>query len=165
MGVFMAQVKSGYSDLCKAIGHIVINWSAAEQTLDMCVTIIFRYCGGNKLRKDLPRSLNVKTKFMRDAFRKLIVLKQLTTSGLAIMDQVEALAKIRHEMVHGALAVPEAINGVWRFLKFDYGEDIHTARDVSFSIDDFRGVGKKMMVLGEGLLILANRLKIFAPRP
>lgn len=162
--VVMTQ-KPKYSDLCKAIGHIVLNWAAAEQSLDMCVTIVFKYCGGNKLRDDLPRSFNLKARFMREALRKLDLLKPLAAFGLPIIDQMDALSKTRHEMVHGALTTGELINNVWHFLKFDYGTDIHTCRDVSFSIDDFQDFGKKMQGLGEGLILLTSRLQRHAPRP
>ncbi len=129
----MAQGKSGYSDLCKAIGHIVINWSATEQSLDLAVSTVFRLSGGKTLEDELPRSLSRKTKFMRNAFRKLPALSPLAQSGMELMSTIDRCAKQRHEMVHGALACEGADNGSWYFIKLDHGQ-ISIKRDTSQSL-------------------------------
>jgi hypothetical protein len=160
----MVMQRYTYRAMCADLGHVLLNWSDAEQSLDMCVTIVFKYCGGKKLRNDLPRSLSVKVEFMRRGFRTLDTLAPLATLGLGIMDRMSAVAAKRHDMVHSALAGVESVDGKWCFMKFDYGSDIHTVRSVSFSAQEFRDAGKETMDLaGEVQLLYTRMRKLFLP--
>ena len=148
----MALSQFGYRDLCAAVGRSVLLWAHAEQTLDMCVTIVFKHCGGDAITSDLPRSLSTKTDYMRKAFKRLPQLEKLAKEGIDTMQRLDALALRRHDMVHGALASEMPSNGVWHFAKFDYGKDIHAVRDVFFTTDDFRDVERKTLGSGRGFI-------------
>jgi len=156
-----------YRAMCADLGHILLNWSGAEQSLDMCVTIVFqRLPESHKWEGELPRALNRKTAFLRKAFRNIAALNEFSALGIATIDQMDTLAKDRNDMIHSALASAESINGQWHFLKFDYGSEIHTARPVAFSQADFHEAGKEMMGLAESVQLLAGRLrKRFLPPP
>lgn len=161
----MARSTSTYESLCAYIGHIVLNWASAEQSLDICVTMVFHHFGGRALRKDLPRSLNRKTEFLGKAFRTIDVLKPISKSGIEIVDRMNSLSKKRHDMVHGALSVTHQIRGAWHFLKIDYGTDIHEARDVSYSSLDFQIAGSEMLALSGDVTLLASRLRKMIEHP
>ena len=162
----MGAFKPNYSKLCQVIGDNSLKWAAAEQNLDLCVTIIFRLAGGSKLRKDLelPRSLTQKTKFVRDALRRLPSLKPFADAGKLAMDEMDDLALRRNIVTHGAVLEFHRQSGTWDFLKFEYGKDIHTARPVSVSLDALEADGIAMMDLSAKVGSLSKSLlRRFAP--
>jgi hypothetical protein len=152
--------------MCADLGHVLINWSGAEQSLDMCVSIVFRQFQESQKGEDgLPKALNRKTTFMRKALRKIPALNEFSEFGVPVMDQVDKLATDRNDMIHGALSSTSAINGQWRFLKFDYGSTIHTVRSVAYSQADYQEAGKEMMALAADVQRLADRLQKFLLLP
>jgi hypothetical protein len=57
-----------------AIGHLVLSWAGLEVALDVSARQIMHRYGGTSLEKELPRALERKIRFLKDAFRKLPAL-------------------------------------------------------------------------------------------
>jgi len=151
-----------YRAMCADLGHVLIHWSGAEQWLDMCVSIVFRqFLESQKWEDGLPKALNRKTTFMREAFRKIRALSEFAEVGISVMNRMDCVATDRNDMIHGALSSTSAVNGQWHFLKFDYGSQIHTVRSVAYSQADYQEAGKEMMALAADVQRLAGRLKKF----
>jgi hypothetical protein len=148
--------------MCADLGHVLINWAGAEQSLDMCVTIVFQNLPDSKrFEATLPKALHRKTGFMLKSFQNIGALKDMSDIGIVTMNQLNKLARERNDMIHAALGSTMSINGKWRFLKFDYGSVIHTVRPVEYSQSDFQEAGKEMMALAGEVELLLTRLRKF----
>lgn len=151
-----------YRSMCADLGHFLINWSGAEQSLDMCVSIVFRQFQESRNGNGrLPSALSQKTKFMRKALRDIPALRDLAEFGITTMNKLEKMARDRNDMIHAALSTTSAINGQWQFVKFDYGSDIHTVRSLAYSQADYQRAGNEMMALAEDVQRLAGLLRKF----
>lgn len=165
-GVSMPDTPYSYRAMAADLGHVLINWACAEQSLDMCVTIVFqKFPEAQKWAGSLPRPLNKKTAFMRRALHNIPAFKDFSELGISVMDQVDKLATDRNDMIHGALASIKAVNGQWRFLKFDYGSQIHTARPLAYSQVDLQEAGKEMLALAGDANRLYGQLRKFLLLP
>jgi hypothetical protein len=136
-GFFMTDEKIGVSVLYKSIGELVVRWAMLEQSLDMCVAVVFRQCGGRSLSKEIPRSLSVKCAFLKRAFKKLPPLVPKQYEALDILRRVDLLKGYRHDLIHAAISGTEFVGGKFAFTKLDYEADIHVVREVSFDLKTF----------------------------
>lgn len=88
-------------ELAAAIGRLAIRWASLELALDLSMYDIFHVRGGDSIEKELPRSLERKTRFLRAAVKKLPVLLQHQRRTSNLLDRVSKAAEFRHDVLHG----------------------------------------------------------------
>lgn len=128
-----------FRSLCTAVGFVVLNWGMIDQQLDILVNIVFRHCGGNRLRKDgdIPHSMKQKTTFLKQGFRSLPTLRPFAVEGRALMKRIEKRSRDRHDLAHGSLKQMAHVDGTYEFHIVEYHRDGHSIRSFKFGPDDF----------------------------
>ena len=84
-----------------AIGRLTLTWASLELALDIWAHEIFHRFGGSGLEDALPRPLDRKIRFLKDAFRKLAPLAPERDRAIRLLDRVGGAADFRHDMIHG----------------------------------------------------------------
>lgn len=148
-----------FQSLCAAIGFVEVNWALFEQSLDSAALIIYQSLGGNKIDRGLPRAYSAKSKFLRKAFNKIILLRPLETEATGILDRADKLSRTRHDLTHGVVTHTKARSGRFDFAKIDYVRSGHDYRDFSFHFAAFPALAKELLTLGTDTTLLG--IKIF----
>ena len=111
-----------------AIGRLTISWAQIELGLDCTVNIIHQFLNGKTIDPKAPRtSLYRKTRYIRKWIK---TLPESITTGAAIfveaaprlMDQIDAAAEKRHDLIHGVVIKHEEGSG-----EADMARLIHSA--------------------------------------
>jgi hypothetical protein len=149
--------------LYQAIGFIVIQWGQAEQSLDLLVAAIYRGHGGRPFAKkrQIPRALTDKLKFIRKCFRNIDALAPYRSEGNALLSELQRLSPIRNDLIHGAITKLESVNDGFEFAKLDIEGEIHVLRDFRFESSTFPDLAKDLVCLGNRAALLANKISEF----
>lgn len=157
--------------LCMAIGYVSLNWASIEQDLDMWIALIYHDLGGRQEQPQIPVSLTRKLSFLRRAFKTITALKTLEIEAASLLSRVRDLAGKRHDLIHGALANLQPIEGRWHMIRFEYETpkghtNWHVAKEFTFSQKDFQDLEAKLVPLagetprfGHRLLALIRQLQ------
>jgi len=153
---------SSYESLLLTLGFIVVQWGHCEQTLEIFVnTIIDDYSVVASLkRKRAPRQITDKLKFLTDSAYQIEALSEFRSDLAAVVTNFESLKQVRHNLIHGGLASPIAINSTYKFIRLD---TLHTTPEVVYFDHDlktFPALEARLMSLGDDILALAQRIKV-----
>lgn len=132
-----AQELKDLDRLYSAIGFIAVRWAMMEQSLDFCISIIYRDCGGNTLTKEIPRSMSNKIPFLRKAFRTIPSLLERQEWALNIFDRITAIKELREGVIHAALNDTKHIDGKFFFTKIKYSSHQHYEEEFVFDVRNF----------------------------
>lgn len=147
------QQGSDLESLFIAVGFIVIQWGQAEQSLDLIVSSLSHAYEGKKAKR-LPLMLKSKVDFLRKRLPTTPELSSAAADLEAMLSEFEALAPMRHDIVHGAIAGIVPTSRSFTFLKLDSDDEQHTTRLVHLCQADFPPLRRRLLSLtGE-----ANRL-------
>jgi len=144
---------SDLESLFSAVGFIVIQWGQAEQSLDLIVSTLSHAYRGQKARR-LPVMLETKITFLRNCISSTPELANVVTDFEAMLQDFEALAPMRNDLVHGAITSVVPISRGFTFLKFDSDKEYNTTRLVHLSDDEFPFLRRRL----QRLVNEANRL-------
>lgn len=139
---FMAALSQDFQKLCLAIGYISIQCALIESAMDMIVSTIYVDCGGNSLRKAMPKFIKDKTKFMIRAFEELPKLVTLRVQGKALTKRISDNTELRHDFIHSSITNSPPINGVYQFMRLDAKEHNHSMKIWKFDIKNFQEIPK-----------------------
>ncbi|MGA7577536.1 MAG: hypothetical protein ACLQUW_15840 [Desulfobaccales bacterium] len=142
-----------FQPLFGALGKIVYLWANIEMSLDFYICAIFFHFDRKNIadKLEIPRTLNMKLKFLKKSFRNIPQLTPFKDLMLPLIQQIADLSKNRHDIIHGALAGIKPNS--YKFAKFDHGKQLRdlNVRFVTFTIDDLHQLGNKMKGLVDAL--------------
>ena len=136
-----------------AVGFIVIQWGQAEQALDLIVSTL-SHAYPTKKAKRLPVMLEAKITFVRNTLPTTPELAHTVGDFEALLKDFEALAPLRHDLVHGAITSIEPTSRGFAFLKFDSDKEFNSTRLVLLSDSEFPALRRRLLRLTKE----ANRL-------
>jgi hypothetical protein len=133
------------------IGKAIIAWSTLERILDMCVLVIHGSYGLTLPSiKEIPRSLENKTDFIKKALRDTDsdYLRSLSKSGTKIMNKINAIKDSRHNLTHGMLLniYPKSFD----IQKFNYKKSFDDVK-ITIKLKDCLALGNKFLDLAREL--------------
>lgn len=133
-----------FRSLCMAVGFVVLNWGMIDQQIDILVNIVFRHCGGNRLRKDgdVPRAMKQKLTFLKQVFRSLPTLRPFAIEGRTLIKRIEERSRDRNDLVHGSIKQMEPVDGIYEFHIVEYHRDGHSVRSFKFGPNHFSTYGE-----------------------
>lgn len=147
---------SELTELCCAIGHVVVQWGFVEHNLNFCVATIYSKYGGNDLIKNhnFPKFLKRQIEYLRDCFKKLDTLHPFEIEGLSILDRIVILSKKRDEIIHSTYGGSEPDYFIFRRFDFNTPHKLYVS-DISQTFAAILDVRKKIEVLAADLLAKA----------
>lgn len=134
--------------ISRAFGLVMIQWGQAEQSLDLCVAMLWQKFDGRKHASRIPMMLKDKIKFSRKCFSDITELKNLERAAVAVLDEFDRLSQLRHDMTHGAVSSLKPIDGDFVLLKLDIRDDYHHVREVRIAVSDYPKIAKELVGLG-----------------
>ena len=144
---------SALESLFIAVGFIVVQWGQAEQGLDLIVSTLSHAYPGKKAKR-LPVMLETKIAFVRKTIPGTPELAHAVGDFEALLKEFEALAPLRHDLVHGAITSIEPTSRGFIFLKLDSDKEFNSTRLVLLSNSEFPSFRRRLLRLGKE----ANRL-------
>ena len=146
--------------LFRAVGFIVVQWSQAEQSLDLLVAALFQECGGKRLAKKnrMPFMLAPKLEFVRKCVTQLPKLAPFREEGLALVSSFETLSEKRHDLIHGAVSSLSPVDNAFPFIKLDIKDNAHHFREVRLEASEFPALTKDFVRLGADAGTLACKV-------
>jgi hypothetical protein len=138
-----------FTQLCQAVGFLVIEWALIEQQIDNWVNVSFNNCGGNLVHghQSVPHSLKRKTDFLKRSFKTLPLLAPFASEGLNLLTRISALSPKRHELVHGAITSLDSSGGSFAYRLVGYRLQRHTLKEFKFNIREFPTLEKSLSAL------------------
>jgi hypothetical protein len=115
------------------LGALTLNWAAIEGALDFSVSMIFRYLRNEKMQAEIPRALEKKIIFIRQALRHE-QLASIENPSRKLMTDLMAAKDGRHSLVHGA--VLRADETSITTLRVRYNKTGHSIGEHTISIKD-----------------------------
>lgn len=150
---------SDLETLFKAVGFVVVQWASAEQSLDMLVATIFDFCKNDSLLKRRPRNLEPKVELLQKCFSQLPELSQFKAEAGSLLPRFLAAGKIRNDLVHGAIADLESMDGTFTFAKLDLEPAIsHSVRTVCLSQAEWLVFRRELLHLGKDGIDFSRRV-------
>lgn len=146
-------------NLAKAFGLVVIQWGNAEQSLDMLVALLWQSFPTRSFSKRIPIMLAPKLAFLRKAFAVVDKLQIYQDQAEAVFGEFDRLSRIRHDLIHGAVASLVPIDDHFVLMKFDVHDDFHHVREVRLPVGAYPQLAADLVNLGKN----ANKLcdKVF----
>lgn len=144
--------------LFKAVGFVVVQWGQAEQSLELATAILYQNLGGKPLAKRLPKMLETKLEFIEKCLAKIPSLAHVRVEGQALIADFRTLSAQRHNLIHGAIASVNAIDGGFAFMKLDIEGDKHVVREFRFEGTEFPKLTKDLINLGARATKFARKL-------
>ena len=161
LGTFDDDTKALFS----AVGFIVVQWSQAEQSLELASLTLFKFHGGKRIADEnkLPKMLNRKIKFVSKCFNKLTHLSALKPEAMEMLELFRELSEARHNVTHGAITSLSTVDGAFEFIRLEHDNDGYTVKPYRLDAPAFPVLAKKLVRLGS----LAAKLgpKLMNPRP
>lgn len=122
----MTESKKGLSiEFLAAVGTLTLNWAAVETALDYIVTVVFHRYSRPEAEPEIPRSLDKKLTFLKDAIKADPRLDNMAPQLQALITRVHNLKERRHEIVHGPSLGPGEGDAT-TLIRVTYGRTRHT---------------------------------------
>lgn len=142
----------------------MIQWGQAEQSLDLCVAMLWHeFNARNSGKKQrIPMMLAPKITFLREAFDSIPELALLKQQAGAVFDEFDRLGNLRDDMTHGAVVALEPIGGCFVLNKLDIRDGFHHVREVKIPIADYPKLAGDLVALGRnahGLGVAITRIR------
>ncbi|HJV79933.1 hypothetical protein [Noviherbaspirillum sp.] len=141
--------KEDLDNIAKAFGLVVIQWGNAEQSLDMLIALLWQSFPTRVLLKRIPVMLAPKLEFARKAFAVADSLKLLEAEAEAVFSEFDRLSKVRHDLIHGAVASLAPVAGHFVLIKFDVHDDFHHVREVRLPVSAYPQLALDLVNLGK----------------
>lgn len=137
------------NNIAKAIGLIVVQWGSCEQSLDMLVALLWHSFSTRAFARKIPVMLAPKLVFVRKSFAGIASLIHLQAQAELVFAEFDRLSKVRHDLIHGAVASLAPIDGHFVLMKFDVHEDFHHVREVRFPVAAYPKLARDLVNLGK----------------
>jgi hypothetical protein len=156
----MTKSTKQFLQLCQAVGYIILNWALIERQIDNWVSVVFKQCHGNTLRKnkDIPRSFIQKKKFLTECLNKLPILVALRENGLELLGKAFMISEQRNDLVHGTIESIYPKNGVFHFHIVKAEETYHTVREFDFDLNSFPKIEQSLADVVKDMLLMSHHL-------
>lgn len=157
--LFLIDPPDDLKQLYYAIGRIIVNWSLVERMLAHCVIILYGSYWGSELPgiKEIPVSLKNQIAFVRKALDNTeMPLAPYKDEGNKLMDRIQILKHIRHNLTHGMLFNMDKDS--FDIQKYKYDKRMFDDDKIPFKFDDCLESGNKMLVLANELARFVRRL-------
>lgn len=141
--------KEDLDNIARAFGLVVIQWGNAEQSLDMLIALLWQSFPTRELSKRIPVMLAPKLEFSRKAFASVESLKSLQAQAASVFAEFDRLSKIRHDLIHGAVASLAPVDGHLVLIKFDVHDDFHHVREVRLPVSAYPQLVRELVNLGK----------------
>lgn len=127
-----------FAQLCELVGYVVIHWGIIEAQVDAWVKLAYHLPGGKAIAGSfgIPRSLKRKLHFLRECFSSLPSLALFSERGSHIVNMLSLVSKVRHELVHGAMAIGEKNQSI-RYIRMKYEKDDISSQELLLSTKDY----------------------------
>lgn len=150
---------SDIEKLFKAVGFLVVQWGMDEQHLDLIVAAIFHRFGGHSVLNRRPTNLTQKIEFLRQCVNEFAELEPFRAEFDTLLARYVVAAKLRNDIVHGAIADFSAKDGMFMFSKIDViPKEYHSIRSVILNDLNWSEFRKELLALGRDSLSLAQRV-------
>jgi hypothetical protein len=83
------------------------------------------------------------------SFAGIVSLKHLQPQAESVFAEFDRLSKVRHDLIHGAVASLSPIDGHFVLMKFDVHEDFHHVREVRFPVTAYPKLARDLVNLGK----------------
>lgn len=141
------------------VGFVTMTWAYLEMCIDQTNTVIFHYCDGNKVEKELPvTSLKKKLKFQKLAFNQLPNLAGFKTCGLALAEKVRLMSDRRHHLIHGAAVHYDRDQKITKFVRFRFKDQYPVEDTRDFKLTDLMNLGTEIQDLALEVCQFSNDL-------
>ena len=120
-----------------AIGYVITKWSFIDAALDFAASTIYVDCGGNKLRKQMPKFLKDKCSFIAKATAELPALSPYRAKAENITGRVINVKDLREDFAHSVLTKAMHTDGVYSFARLDAKEHNHELKIWHFDVRHF----------------------------
>lgn len=155
----MSDDVDGLEPLYMAIGYVIVKWSFIEAALDFATSTIYTDCGGNRLRKQMPKFLKEKTSFIAKATMELPHLASFRAKALDVTGRVINIKDYREDFAHSVLTQPTHKNGIYTFVRLDAKEHNHSARLWQFDVRTFPTMAERLERLATDIQAFAKSLE------
>jgi len=146
--------------LYAAVGYIIIKWSYIDVALDCVVSTIYTDCGGNSLRKRMPKFIKEKPAFVLEAISTIPQLKPFKAQAENIIGRITNIKNLREDFAHSVLTNPSHIDGVFRFARLDAKEHNHGVKVWEFDVRGFPKLSETLQRLVADTQEFARSLEV-----
>lgn len=143
-----------------AIGYVIIKWSFIDAALDFAASTIYVDCGGNALRKQMPKFLKDKCKFIVKATAELPALQPYKVTAENVIGRVMNIKDLREDFAHSVLTQPTHTNGIYNFVRLDAKEHNHQLKTWQFDVRNFPAMAKTLNELAKDAQKFAKSLEV-----
>lgn len=146
-----ANDSSDASDLdliARAVGLVVLQWSQAEQSLELLVASLWQSFSGKYFAKSIPVLLKPKITFVRACVAGTPALKAIEPRVISLLAEFERLSGLRHDLVHGAPASIPTIDGHFVFVRLEVRDGFHHTREVRVPVEAYPELVRSLVALG-----------------
>jgi len=156
----MAESSDEIRALYSAIGYIVIKWAFIDAALDFAVSTVYTDCGGNALRKQMPKFLKDKSKFIVEAVNEIPELQPFKARAENITGRIINIKDLREDFVHSVLTKDTHVNGVYSFARLDAKEHNHGLKIWEFDVRSFPNMSAILEELAKDTQKFAKSLEL-----
>ncbi len=149
-----------FQPLYMAIGYVIIKWSFIEAALDFAVSTIYVDCGGNALRKQMPKFLKDKCSFIAKSVAELPALHPYRARAENITGRIINVKDLREDLAHSVLTQPIHTNGVYSFARLDAKEHNHQLKIWQFDVRHFPKMADTLETLAKDAQEFAKSLEL-----
>jgi hypothetical protein len=143
-----------------AIGYVIVKWSFVEAALDFSVSTIYVDCGGNSLRKQMPKFLKDKCKFIVEATTKIPMLAPFKARAENVMGRIIQIKDTREYLAHSVLTRTTHEDGVYSFARLNAKEHNHALSIWKFDVRAFPSMADKLEALVTEAQDFAHSLEV-----
>jgi hypothetical protein len=143
-----------------AIGYVITKWSFIEAALDFATSTIYTDCGGNALRKQMPKFLRDKCNFIVKATREISALHPYQTKAANITGRVTNIKDLREDFAHSVLTLPTHVDGIYKFARLDAREHNHALKFWEFDVRRFPQISDQLELLAVDAQGFAKSLEL-----
>ena len=148
------------SQVSNSGGYIITKWSFIDAALDFAASTIYTDCGGNKLRKQMPKFLRDKCSFIAKAAAELPVLLPYKTRAENLTGRAINLKDLREDFAHSVLTSPMHNNGVYSFARPDAKQHNHELKIWQFDVRTFPKTAELLEALTSDAQSFAKSLEV-----
>jgi hypothetical protein len=134
--------------IARAVGLVVLQWSQAEQSLELLVASLWQSFSGHHFAKRIPVLLEPKIVFVRLCVAGTPALKSFERRVTSLLAEFERLSELRHDLVHGAPASIPTIDGHFVFLRLEVQDGFHHTREVRVPVEAYPELVGSLVALG-----------------
>ncbi len=150
------QDSTDLDSIAKAFGLVVINWSNAEQSLDMLIALLWQSFPTRTYSRKIPMMLAPKLAFARRSFAEVEALEPFQQQAQSLFAEFDRLSNLRHDLIHGAVTSLAPIDGHFVLNKFDIHDGFHHVREVRIPVAAYPQLIRDLVNLGRNAHHMAD---------